>query len=462
MKPGSAPGPRRNTCRGREETTPVTPPGPGTIPLGFGDGDPFSFRAGRSWTAGEFRRDAGRVVLRHRHAVNLCRDRHAFLAGLAAAVSGGRTTLLPSSAAAAEGTASAYAPCDLLDDEHPAGVGPASAAAPVAPQEDFVAVIGHTSGSTGVPVAHRKAWSALQATTALNAAAVRGLLPAVAARPWIVATVPCQHMYGMELAALLPLLAGFAIHAGHPLFPADIAQALSEVPAPRVLVTTPVHLRTLLRAGIDLPPVEVMISATAPLSRELARDVETRFGTRLLEMFGSTETCVFATRRTAVEEAWLPYPGVRLEPAADFTRVSAPWLEGAIPLQDVLEVRGDGRFVVVGRNADLVDVAGKRASLADLTARIAALRGVEDVHVLQPEEPDSIGVRRVAALVVAPGAEPAELLEALRASLDPAFLPRPLLIVDSLPRNAVGKIPRSEALRLLKERVPKPGQPGAN
>ena len=269
-------------------------------------------------------------------------------------------------------------------------------------------------------------------------------------------------MYGMELAVLLPLLAGFAIHAGHPLFPADIAEALSEVPAPRVLVTTPVHLAALLRAGIDLPPVDVMVSATAPLSRDLARDVEARFGTRLLEMFGSTETCVFATRRTAVEDTWHPYPGVRLEPAADFTRVSAPWLAGEIPLQDVLEMRGDGRFLVVGRNADLVDVAGKRASLADLTARIAALRGVEDVHVLQPEEPDSIGVRRVAALVVAPGAEPAELLEALRASLDPAFLPRPLLIVDSLPRNAVGKIPRGEALRLLKERVPRPGQPGAS
>jgi acyl-coenzyme A synthetase/AMP-(fatty) acid ligase len=266
-------------------------------------------------------------------------------------------------------------------------------------------------------------------------------------------------MYGMELAGLLPLLAGFAIHAGHPLFPADIAAALSQVPAPRVLVTTPVHLRSLLQSGITLPPVAVTISATAPLSSELARDVESRFGTRLLEMFGSTETCVFATRRTATEPAWTPYPGVHLEPGKDRTLVSAPWLDGSVPLQDVLEVGEDGRFVVVGRNTDLVDVAGKRASLADLTRRIAGLPGVQDVLVLQPDEPDGIGVRRVAALVVAPGMDTAGLLDALRPTLDPAFLPRPLVIVQALPRNAVGKIPRSEALRLLREHAAPPDQP---
>jgi len=421
---------------------------PGILPLGLADGDPFIHRAGCFTSAGAFRHDVARVALRQDHVVNLCADRGAFLTGLAAALADGRTTLLPSSAAAASGTASAYGPCDLLED----GFLPHAALGGVtvpAGSGDFVALIGHTSGSTGSPAAHAKLWSSLQTTTALNAAALRALLPDVARRPWIVATVPSQHMYGMELAALLPLLAGFAIHAGHPLFPADIAIALAEVPEPRVLVTTPVHLRSLLQSGVSLPPVDVMVSATAPLPAELARDVEARFGTRLLEMFGSTETCVFATRRSALEETWRPYPGVRFAPGEGCTRVLAPWLEGPVPLQDLLERREDGRFIVIGRNTDLVDVAGKRASLADLTRRIAALPGVQDACVLQPDQADAIGVRRVAALVVAPGADPAALLAALRPGIDAAFLPRPLVIVESLPRNAVGKIPRADALRLL-------------
>jgi len=435
-------------------------PDTGILPLRFEEDTPFTFRAGRPLAAGALRRDAARARLRHPQVVNLCTDRHAFLAVLAAALSSARTTLLPSSAAAAAETVATYGSCDVLDDDDVAGCATTAAGGmPGLPREDFTAVIGHTSGSTGRPVAHRKTWSSLQATTALNAAVIRACLAPDAGRPWIVATVPSQHMYGMELAGLLPLLAGFAIHAGHPLFPADIAAALSQVPAPRVLVTTPVHLRSLLQSGITLPPVAVTISATAPLSSDSAQDVESRFGTRLLEMFGSTETCVFATRRTATESAWNPYPGVCLAPGEGCTLVSAPWLDGAVPLQDVLAVGEDGRFTVVGRNTDLVDVAGKRASLADLTRRIAGLQGVEDALVLQPDEPDGLGVRRVAALVVAPGMDPTGLLEALRPTLDPAFLPRPLVIVEALPRNAVGKIPRSEALRLLGEHAPRPGQP---
>jgi acyl-coenzyme A synthetase/AMP-(fatty) acid ligase len=41
------------------------------------------------------------------------------------------------------------------------------------------------------------------------------------------------------------------------------------------------------------------------------------------------------------------------------------------------------------------------------------------------------------------------IMQSLRASLDEVFLPRPLLIVDRIPRNAVGKVVRSELERLL-------------
>jgi len=403
----------------------------------------------------DFRATASSLALESDHVINLCASRYAFLAGFAAALAGRKTTLLPPSSAAAivAETAAAYGACSIIDD-HTMGsrFAPSRGAASlVAPSQDFVALIGHTSGSTGGPTAHRKSWSSLRATAALNAAAIRRVLPPGAGQPWIVATVPSQHMYGMELAALLPLLCGFSIHAGQPLFPADVAQALSAVPAPRVLVSTPVHLRSLLESGVSLPAIAVVVSATAPLPPELARDVEGRFGTTLLEMFGSTETCVIATRRSARELAWHPYPGITLEPAASGTLVSAPWLAGPTLLQDVLEVGAEGRFTVIGRNSDLIEVAGKRASLAELTRRLTSLPGVQDAYVLQADAPDAIGVRRVAALVVAPGLSSGAVLDLLRPLVDAAFLPRPLVLVEALPRNQVGKIPRSEVLKMLRE-----------
>ena len=67
----------------------------------------------------------------------------------------------------------------------------------------------------------------------------------------LVATVSVQHSYGLESSVLLALLGGAAFDSGRPFFPADIAQALAAVPRPRALVTTPFHLKTLLRSGVD-------------------------------------------------------------------------------------------------------------------------------------------------------------------------------------------------------------------
>ena len=120
-------------------------------------------------------------------------------------------------------------------------------------------------------------------------------------------------------------------------------------------------------------------------------------------MFGSTETCVFACRRTANGDAWRAHEGVELHPRDDGTLVTAPWFVEPILLQDIVELRGDGEFVVRGRSSDMIEVAGKRASLADLTQRLLAVEGVRDAVVFQPQ-PDSVAtIRRLAALVVAPG-----------------------------------------------------------
>ncbi|HEY9513401.1 MAG TPA: AMP-ligase, partial [Rhodanobacter sp.] len=102
-----------------------------------------------------------------------------------------------------------------------------------------------------------------------------------------------------------------------------------------------------------------------------------------------------------------------------------------------------------GRRADLLEIAGKRASLGDLTRRLLAIPGVRDGVVLQLDECDALGVQRIAALVVAPGLDATAITEALRRSIDPLFLPRPLRLVTALPRNETGKLPRNALLALL-------------
>ena len=69
------------------------------------------------------------------------------------------------------------------------------------------------------------------------------------------------------------------------------------------------------------------------------------------------------------------------------------------------------RFLLHGRLADLVNIAGKRSSLAYLTHQLNSIAGVEDGVFFFPEEPQpsQAGVARVAAAVVAPGLDAARL-----------------------------------------------------
>lgn len=404
-------------------------------------------------------------------AINLCEDRYPFMVGFCAAALRGKITLLPQSRApdVVRETLARYPLTLALTDRDDGDCavrrhrvrapGCASSRMPdrspadrelVAPpiEASRCVAIGFTSGSTGEPAENRKSWRSFHGSAACNLALIRQFARA-AETLQIVATVPPQHMYGMELSVLAPMLGNCAVHSARPFFPAEIARALGEVPEPRLLVTTPVHLRALIESGVPLPRLAGLVLATAPLSRELARAAEAAYGAPLQEMFGSTETCVIAHRRATQEEPFTLYPEVTLEPTADGTRVFAPWFDGVTLLQDVVRMQPGRQFTLCGRNADLIEIAGKRASLSELTMRVQRLPGVRDAVVFQSDRPDASGVRRVAALVVAPDHTEAELLASLRSLVDPVFLPRPLRCVASLPRNETGKLARSALMALL-------------
>jgi acyl-coenzyme A synthetase/AMP-(fatty) acid ligase len=398
-----------------------------------------------------------------RYLINLCERRDDFFIAFCAALVRGHTNLLPSSRAAGvvDEVAALNERSYRCDDDFVARAlsfgqssqtaSDASALCAFELPAEHVAVKAFTSGSTGTPQAHLKFWRSFAGSTAQNALRIGECLAPVYgnARPWIVATVPPQHMYGLETSIILPLMSDMAVHAARPLFPADIAAALAELPEPRVLVTTPVHMRAIAASGQDFPRTALVVSATAPLDVDLARTIEKQLNTTVLEMFGSTETCVIASRRTATEREWHLYPEVALVPDAEGASVNGPWFVAPMRLQDLIELHPDSRFTIYGRNADMIEVAGKRASLADLTRRLLAISGVQDAVVFQPDASASGVVRRVAALVVAPSLTSDAITDQLARSVDPAFIPRPLVIVPRLPRNEVGKLPRAQLLAAL-------------
>ncbi len=388
-------------------------------------------------------------------ALNLCTDRLTFALTFAACLLRGRPSVLASDRSAG-GLASLRVrfPGALEVGD---GIGRVTAtdwsgppaANPTLPASQLAAIV-LTSGSTGAPTAHLKTWGAL-AERSLAAAARFGWKQEAAPR-CVLATVPPQHMYGFETSVLLPLHAAAASWCGPALMPADVRAAMAAVPGPTVLVTTPLHLRALLEAGGRLGDRHgCTVSASAPLDPALAAAGEAQWGAPVMEIFGATEVGSVASRRVTADAAWLAYPGIGLAEGPAGTVVTAPHAE-ATTLADHLDLLGGGRFRLLGRRADLVKLAGKRACLTDLTRALASLEGVEDAAFLVPEDAGERAAARLVAFAVAPSRHADDLLAELRGRMDPAFMPRRVVRVDRLPRNEAGKLPR-QALVALHARI---------
>lgn len=314
---------------------------------------------------------------------------------------------------------------------------------------DQVAAIAFTSGSTGQPMPNKKTWGALTAVARATGARL-GLKAGQPAA--VVATVPHQHMFGLEASVMLPIMHGLVMHAGRPLFPADLRDALAEVAGTRILVTTPLHLRACVTEGLRVPPVGLILSATAPLSRSLAQEAERHFQTEVHEIFGFAEAGSVAERRTVDGDRWRPLGAVRLVQEQGMWTVQADYLPVPVRVPDRITVDAEGQFVVHGREVDQINIAGHRVSLGDLNQKLLEIEGVQDgVFFLPGEEADL--VTRLIACVVAPGKTVEEIQQALRRSIDPVFLPRPLLLVPRLPRNDTGKLPREALLKLVEQQA---------
>ena len=437
---------------------------------------PLAWRGGVPVSARRFLADVHRLAAElppAGPAINLCADRYAFAVGLAAALLRGQASLLPPDARPDtlarlhEAGSGSYALTDdpslatpglerlLVDLSAPAGdaVDPGPVPVP-AIDASHHAVSLLTSGSTGVPQAHAKRWSTLVG----DVAAAVPRLSALLGRPsleglTLVATVPVQHSYGLESSVLLAMLGGAAFDSARPFFPADIAAALASVPQPRALVTTPFHLKTLLLSGIELPQVDFMLSATAPLSPQLAAQAEAALGGPMIEIYGSTETGQVATRRTTQTDVWETFGQIRVhrEPQPDDGAGERFIFEGDfVPeptaMADVLQLIDARHFRLLGRANDLIHVAGRRSSLGHLNYHLNSIAGVQDGAFWLPDEVADAVVRPV-AFVVAPGLTSEAIIAGLRQRLEAVFVPRRIVHVQALPREATGKL----VVRTLRE-----------
>ena len=203
--------------------------------------------------------------------LNSCNNRYRFLVGFAAALIKRQTNILPPNKTpkGLQYIASQFPEIYCLTDDksqknfgipilqYPSKIAPLGKSLNIPKiASSHLAAIAFTSGSTGVPQPHLKSWdSMLKIARSTGHRLIHGNLKKTS----IVATVPPQHMYGLETSIMLPLQYNVALHGGHPFFPEDIREALESVPKNRILVTTPIHLKACVENSVKFPEISFIL-----------------------------------------------------------------------------------------------------------------------------------------------------------------------------------------------------------
>lgn len=319
------------------------------------------------------------------------------------------------------------------------------------------ALIISTSGSEGRPRPVRLGNGQLDAA----AAAANALLALGPDDLWL-NCLPLYHIGGLSvLWRCARAAAGVLLHDG---FAAEaVADDLARRPVTHISLV-PAMLARLLDLGIRPPPgLRVALIGGAALALPL-HDKARAAGWPLYPSYGMTETAALVAVHTPDDGAWhpglvgKPLPGHEIRLAQDGRialrgpQVMLGYLDGSgvdadgwLTTSDLGAIDADGRLTVSGRADDMLISGGHNVHPLEVESCLTSCPGVRDVAVTG--QPDPVWGDLVVALVVG-DATADEVLAHARRQLPSAALPRKLLFLDRLPRNATGKLERPALRRI--------------
>ncbi len=306
-----------------------------------------------------------------------------------------------------------------------------------------------TSGSTGRP--RVLAFTGTQmAADGRQVCATMGIAPADVN----LGCIPFGHSYGLGNLVLPLILQGTAVVGGVPVLPQALAAGIAQW-RPTVFPAVPALLRAL--AGADIAPgqlrsLRTVISAGAPLAPEIAQAFHGRFGRKVHNFYGSSETGGIAYDRTGDaaltgRSVGRPLDGVRLEFGAGgrfWVKSRAVTGTGRFRPADRGELNARGELVLLGRAGRMVKIAGRRLDPAEVERALRQLPGVQDAFVeLHRERADTL------AAAVATRREAAELRALLQERIAGWKIPRKLVVLPEFPLTPRGKTDTSTLRALL-------------
>ena len=345
--------------------------------------------------------------------------------------------------------------------------------ATVAVENDDVAVILYTSGTTGQP----KGAMITHANLAANGLALHA---AWGFRPGdvLLHALPIFHIHGLFVACHVALLNASKMFF-LPRF--DVATVLRLLPQATVFMGVPTYYTRLLAepafGKAQCRAVRLFTCGSAPLLPQTFHEFEQRTGHSILERYGMTETGMNTSnpldgaRRPGT--VGLPLPGVQIRIADDQDREVAAgevgqllvkggnvfkgyWrmpqktaeefsADGFFRTGDLARLDADGYVSIVGRAKDLIISGGFNIYPKEIEGYLDTLDGVLESAVVGVSHPD-FGEAVIAVIVPKPGGAAlteAGVIAALKSQIAGFKVPKRVFFTAALPRNTMGKVQKN-------------------
>jgi long-chain acyl-CoA synthetase len=365
----------------------------------------------------------------------------------------------------------------MLKVEDFASLKPANNLPPPARKESDLAVIIYTSGTTGKPkgamLSHGNLMHNVNSCSIVLAAAETDALAVI---------LPLFHTYMMTVGIFLPFTIGGSIVLVKSLHPprAMIAEIFSR--RATILPAVPAFYRMLLSAQLPTPiPIRVFISGSAPLPMQTLREFEEKFKVPLIEGYGLSEASPVVSKNPlkGVHKAGsvgIPIANVEMSVQDEEGKILGPNETGEICVRggnvmqgywnapeetkksfrngwlltgDVGHRDNDGYYFITDRKKDMLIVNGINVYPREIEEVIYHFPGVKEAAVIGVKD-ERRGELPMAFVAAADGqtVDEKELQQFIRGKLAEFKTPKQIIIMPALPKNATGKILKTELRKL--------------
>ncbi|MCG9876112.1 MAG: acyl--CoA ligase [Leptospiraceae bacterium] len=259
----------------------------------------------------------------------------------------------------------------------------------------------------------------------------------------VLSSIPLCHIYGFLWSYALPLELEVSV-----IDTSSLSQLRKELlnSSANLLISVPSILQSLYSASSEIKPknMQVIVTSGSRIQTELAISLEQDWHTRLIEIYGSTETGGMGFRTPSLQDGIQFFPSVETKLVDQELHTRSPFIakellseDGFFATKDTGEMK-DGFFYYQGRKDRIIKVNGKRVHLDSLEQEISSL--LQEGEILISDFKSKQGEFRIGLLISDPTkTKELKSIQAKLSSLPAHFQPSKICLVHEMPKLPNGK-----------------------